>query len=66
MPSITPSRIWTGVAVDDLDHSTFAPSVLVDGNCVRDLEDIRFEKRGGNERKTRLDVFYRRRSQWAA
>jgi hypothetical protein len=66
MPDITPSRAWTGVAVDDLDHSTFAPSVLAGGNGVLDLEDIRFEKKGENESKTRLDVFYRRRSQWSA
>ena len=55
MPSITPSRIWTGVAVDDLDHSTFAPWVLADGNCGRDLEDIRFEKERGGEMKEKRD-----------
>ena len=46
--------------------SLLAQVRLAGGNCVLDLEDTRFSKRGGDERKTRLDVSYRRCSQRSA
>jgi cytochrome c2 len=45
------------VAVDDLDHSTFALSILAGGNWVLDLEDIKFEKKGGRLKAKRDWMF---------
>jgi len=71
MPALTPSRIRTGAAINDLGDSTFDPakrahgcvlvvgrtSVLTGENCVLHLEEIRFSIMGDRMKAKRDWMF---------